>query len=50
MLVNSVFWSLDLPVPEKANVDTVGVYQPSQFAFHDDQYWADKNTSVESLQ
>lgn len=50
MLVNGVFWSLDLQVPEKANVDTVGVYQPSQFAFHDDQYWVDKNTSVESLQ
>lgn len=50
MLVNSVFWSLDLSVPEKADVDTVGVYQPSQFAFHDDQYWVDKNISVKSLQ
>ena len=50
MMVNSVFWSLGLPVPEKANVDTVGVYQPSQFGFHDDQYWLDKNLSVKSLQ
>jgi hypothetical protein len=49
MLVNGVFWSLDLPVPDRADVDTVGVYEPSQFAFHDDQYWADKNISVESL-
>ncbi len=50
MMVNSVFWSLGLSVPEKANVDTVGDYQPSQFGFHDDQYWVDKNLTVKSLQ
>lgn len=50
MVINSVFWGLGLQVPDKANVDTVGVYQPSQFGFHDDQYWVDKNLKVESLQ
>jgi hypothetical protein len=50
MLVNSVFWCLDLSVPEKANVDIVGDYQPSPYAFKEDKYWVDKNLSVSSLQ
>jgi hypothetical protein len=49
MIVNSVFWCLDLTVPEKANVDIVGEYKPSAYAFKDDQYWLDKNLSVSSL-
>ena len=50
MIVNSVFWCLDLAVPERANVDLVGDYRPSPFAFKEDQYWSDKNVSVSSLQ
>ena len=49
MLVNSVFWSLNLEVPEKANVDLVGDYKPSAYAFRDDQFWLDKQLSVSSL-
>ncbi len=49
MLVNSVFWSLNLEVPEKANVDLIGDYHPSPYAFKDDQYWLDKQLSVSSL-
>jgi hypothetical protein len=49
MLVNSVFWSLDLEVPEKANVDLVGDYQPSAYAFRDDNHWLDKQLTVSSL-
>jgi type 1 glutamine amidotransferase len=49
MLVNSVFWSLDLEVPEKANVDLVGEYQPSAYAFRDDKHWLDKQLTVSSL-
>jgi type 1 glutamine amidotransferase len=50
MIVNSVFWSLDLTVPEKANVDLVGDYLPSAFAFRDEQYWLDKKLQVPSLE
>jgi type 1 glutamine amidotransferase len=50
MIVNSVFWCLDLEVPEKANVDIMGDYRPSPFAFKEDQYWTDKNLRVSSQQ
>lgn len=50
MMVNSVFWCLGLPVPEKVNVELIGDYQPSAFAFKDGEYWAEKNLSVSSLQ
>jgi hypothetical protein len=50
ILVNSIFWCLDLSVPEKANVDLIGDYQPSAYAFKEDKYWVDKNLSVSSLQ
>jgi hypothetical protein len=49
MLVNSIFWSLDLEVPQKANVDLVGEYQPSAYAFRDDKHWLDKQLSISSL-
>jgi hypothetical protein len=49
MLVNSVFWSLDLEVPEKANVDLVDDFQPSAYAFRDDKHWLDKQLSISSL-
>ena len=50
MIVNSVFWCLDLTVPEKANVDLVGNYNPSAYSFKEDKYWLEKNLSVSSLQ
>ncbi len=50
LIVNSVFWCLDLNVPDKADVDVVGGYDPSPYSFKDDQYWLDKNLSVSSLQ
>lgn len=50
MIVNGVFWCLDLTVPEKVNVDIVGDYRPSPFAFKKEQYWIDKNMSISSLQ
>ncbi len=49
MLVNGVFWGLDLKVPEKANVDLVGKYNPSRFAFHDDAHWDKKNIVIAAL-
>ena len=49
MLVNAVFWTLDLDVPAKANVDTVGNYAPSAFEFKDHDYWIKKNLQVSDL-
>jgi len=33
LVVNSVFWGLDLPVPDKANVDYVDPYEPLFYGF-----------------
>ena len=49
MLVNAVFWCLDLDVPDKANVDIVGSYEPTPFAFIDEEYWIEQYRSVESV-
>jgi len=50
MMVNAVFWCLDLDVPEKANVDIVGSYQLTPFAFVDEDYWIKQNRSVSSVE
>ncbi len=49
LLVNGVFWGLELQVPAKAKVDLVGTYQPTRFEFRKDAYWVDKQLTVESL-
>ncbi len=49
MMINAVFWCLDLEVPDQANVDLVGIYNPTRFAFHDDKYWDERNLKVSSL-
>ena len=46
MLVNAVYWALDMEVPEKASVELVGDYAPTQFKFEDDAYWDEKNMKV----
>jgi hypothetical protein len=33
MVVNGVFWGLEMEVPEKANVETVGEFKPSAYDF-----------------
>jgi hypothetical protein len=50
LLVNGVFWSMGLPVPEEANVKLVGTYKPSAFGFKTDEYWLNKNLKVIDLQ
>jgi Trehalose utilisation len=50
LIVNSVFWILDLPVPERAEVDLVGNYNPTAYAFRDDEYWVKKNMVISQLQ
>lgn len=49
LLINGVFWAMDNTVPEKANVDLVGEYNPSAYGFKDDAYWIDKQLKIESL-
>jgi hypothetical protein len=49
LLVNSVFWGLDMPVPENANVDLIGTYNPSTYGFTADEHWAEKQLRIESL-
>lgn len=50
MIVNAVFWCLDLDVPAKANVDLAGAYEPTRFAFLEDSYWDDRNLKISSLE
>jgi hypothetical protein len=49
LIVNSVFWCLNLNVPDKADVSLIGDYNPTPYSFKDDQYWIDKNLIVSSL-
>lgn len=49
MLVNAVFWCIDLDIPDKANVDIVGNFEPTPFAFLDEEHWIELNRSVESV-
>ena len=46
VFVNGVYYLLDLEVPEKSNVDFVGTYDPSAFAFHSDVYWEEKGLVI----
>ena len=49
LLVNSIFWGLDLPVPKKANVELIGTYNPTAYGFTDAEHWSKKQLSIESL-
>ncbi|MEQ9216399.1 MAG: ThuA domain-containing protein [Cyclobacteriaceae bacterium] len=49
LLVNGVFWALDLEVPSQAKVDFVGDYNPTAFEFKDADYWTSRNLMVEAL-
>ncbi|MDT7829353.1 ThuA domain-containing protein [Pricia sp. S334] len=46
LLVNGVFWSMDLPVPEKADVSLVGDFEPTRFEFRDEGYYQEKGLKV----
>ena len=46
MVVNGIYWAMDLPVPEKADVTLVGAYNPSQYGFQKDAFWIEKNMKV----
>ncbi|MGB7393932.1 MAG: hypothetical protein WA913_06030 [Pricia sp.] len=50
LLINGVFWGLDMEVPEKANVNLVGDYNPTAFEFRDDAYWDEKQLKVSDFE
>lgn len=49
LIVNGVFWAMDLPCPEKANVSLIGNYTPSAYGFQKDEYWIEKNLAIKQL-
>lgn len=49
LLVNAVYWGLELPVPEKAVIDIVGTYEPTAYEFRKDEYWVAKSPAIDSL-
>ena len=49
LLVNGVFWALELPVPSEANVTLVGDYSPTNYEFKKDEYWEEKQLKVSDL-
>ncbi len=50
MMINAVFWCLGDEVPAKANVDIVGTYNPTRFAFREDSYWDEKNLVISDME
>ena len=46
LVVNAVYWALDLPVPAKTNVELVGSYNPTTYEFRKDEYWDQKQLKV----
>lgn len=46
LFVNATYFLLELPVPEEAEVDLIGNYRPTQFNFHTDEYWDEKQLKV----
>ncbi len=50
LLVNGVFWAMDLDIPEKANVDLVGIFQPEAYGFKTDEFWLNKKLYIKNLQ
>lgn len=49
LLVNSVFWGMEMVVPEKAEVGIVGDFEPTPYEFRDDGYWLIKQLKVEDF-
>lgn len=46
LMVNAVYYLLDMEVPAQADVGLVGTYEPSPYNFHSDEYWEEKNLKV----
>ncbi|MCK0191521.1 hypothetical protein [Arenibacter sp. F20364] len=46
LVVNAVYWTLDLSVPTQTNVELVGSYDPTNYEFRKDEYWDEKQLKV----
>lgn len=46
LLVNAAYQLTGQQVPEQADVDTVGTYDPTPFQFHDVAYWQERQLRV----
>ncbi len=46
LFVNSVYYLLDLDVPESADVAIIGDYKPTAYNFQSDEYWDEKAMKV----
>jgi len=49
LMVNGIYWAMELPVPREANVELVGDYEPSSYGFKTDEYWIKKQMKITSL-
>ncbi len=49
LLVNGIYWAMNLEVPEKANVNLVGDYKPSAYGFKKEEYWTKKQLKINEL-
>lgn len=49
LLVNGVFWMLDLEVPVEANVNVIGEFKPTAFDFKGPEYWVERDLKVQDL-
>lgn len=50
LFVNATYHLLELSVPQKANVNLVGNYTPSQFKFQKEGYWTEKRMRVADME
>jgi hypothetical protein len=52
LLVNATYWcvGMESEIPkEGTQVELVGKYDPTQFGFHDDAYWANRRLTIEDV-
>lgn len=49
LLVNSVFWNMNMEIPKKADVRIVGDFEPTAYEFRDDEYWLQKQLKVKDF-
>ena len=49
LYVNAVHWCMGLPVPEKAEVAIIGKFETTPYAFHKDEYWDNRNLTLEGI-
>lgn len=50
LLINGVFWTMNMTPPEKANVELVGEYSPSAYGFQTEEYWLEKQMKISDLE